>query len=97
MFTSGFAENGEELGIKLLEEVTRIARENNLVLIGPNCMGLYNARLGVRFSADQPAGVGGSVGLISQSGTPGINISLVAVILEVPDYLEYFGQDDETN
>jgi acyl-CoA synthetase (NDP forming) len=112
MFTSGFAETGEELGVKLQEEVTRIARENNMVLIGPNCMGLYNARLGVRFSADQPAGVGGSVGLISQSGTHGINISLVAaangirmskavsignaVILDVPDYLEYFGQDDET-
>ena len=112
MFTSGFAETGEELGIQLQDEVRRIARENDMVLIGPNCMGLYNARLGVRFSADQPAGEGGSVGLISQSGTHGINISLVAaangirlskaisignaVILDVPDYLEYFGQDDET-
>jgi acetate---CoA ligase (ADP-forming) len=112
MFTSGFAETGEELGITLQEEVRRIARENDMVLIGPNCMGLYNARLGVRFNADQPAGEGGSVGLISQSGTHAINTSLVAaangirlskavsignaVILDVPDYLEYFGQDDET-
>src|SRR5579883_1029703 len=48
MFTSGFAETGEELGIKLQEEVHRIARENDLLIVGPNCMGIYNARLGVR-------------------------------------------------
>ncbi|MGH2603291.1 MAG: CoA-binding protein, partial [Dehalococcoidia bacterium] len=112
MFTSGFAETGEELGINLQNEVRRIAREHDLLLIGPNCMGLYNPRLGVRFSADQPAGEAGSVGLISQSGTHAINISLIAaangvrlskavsignaVILDVPDYLEYFGQDDQT-
>ena len=112
MFTSGFAETGEELGIKLQDEVLRIARENDLLIIGPNCMGLYNPRLGVRFGADQPAGEGGNVGLISQSGTHGINISMVAaangirlskavsignaIVLDVPDYLEYFAQDDET-
>jgi acyl-CoA synthetase (NDP forming) len=112
MFTSGFAETGEELGLTLQEEVRRIARENDIILIGPNCMGLYNPRLGVRFSADLPAGEAGSVGLISQSGTHAINVSLVAaangirmskavsignaIILDVPDYLEYLGQDDET-
>jgi acyl-CoA synthetase (NDP forming) len=112
MFTSGFAETGEELGVKLQDEVLRIARENDLLIIGPNCMGLYNPRLGVRFGADQPAGEGGNVGLISQSGTHGINISMVAaangirlskavsignaIVLDVPDYLEYFAQDDET-
>jgi len=112
MFTSGFAETGEEAGIALQDEVLRIARENDVILIGPNCMGLYNPRLGVRFSADQPAGVAGNVGLISQSGTHAINVSLVAaangihlskavsignaIVLDVPDYLEYFAQDDET-
>ena len=112
MFTSGFAETGEELGRTLQDELLRIAREHDMVLIGPNCMGLYNPRLGVRFSADQPAGEGGSVGLISQSGTHAINVSLVAaangirlskavsignaIVLDVPDYLEYFGADDET-
>src|SRR3712207_2621765 len=112
MFTSGFAETGEELGIKLQDELQRIAREHDMILIGPNCMGLYNPRLGVRFSGDQPAGEAGSVGFISQSGTHAINVSLVAaangirlskavsignaIVLDVPDYLEYFAQDEET-
>src|SRR5262249_25237563 len=112
MFTSGFAETGEELGVKLQDELQRIARENDMVLLGPNCMGLYNPRLGVRFSADHLAGEAGNIGFISQSGTHAINVSLVsaanglrlskavsignAIVLDVPDYLEYFGQDDET-
>ena len=112
MFTSGFAETGEELGRQLQDAVAGIAREAGIVLIGPNCMGLYNPRLGVRFSGEQPAGEGGAVGLISQSGTHGINVSLVAaangirlskaisignaVVVDVPDYLEYFGRDPET-
>lgn len=112
MFTSGFAETGEDVGRQLQDAVVRIARESDIVLVGPNCMGLYNPRLGVRFSGDQPAGAGGKVGLISQSGTHGINISLVAaangillskavsignaVVMDVPDYLEYFEQDPET-
>lgn len=112
MFTSGFAETGEELGRQLQETVVGIARESGLALIGPNCMGLYNPGLGVKFSADQVTGTGGSVGLISQSGTHGINISLVAaangvllskgisignaVVLDVPDYLDYFATDPDT-
>jgi acyl-CoA synthetase (NDP forming) len=112
MFTSGFAETGEELGRQLQETVAGIARAAGIALIGPNCMGLYNPRLGVRFSADQPAGEGGPVGLISQSGTHGINISLVAaangirlstavsignaVVVDAPDYLEYFARDPAT-
>lgn len=113
MFTSGFAETGEELGVRLQDEVLRVAREHDMVLLGPNCMGLYNPRLGVKFSADQTAGEGGRVGFISQSGTHAINVSLVAgangillskavsignaIILDVPDYLEYFAQDPETD
>ncbi len=112
MFTSGFAETGEELGKQLQDAVVKIARDAGITLIGPNCMGLYNPRLGVRFSNDQAAGAGGKVGLISQSGTHGINVSLVAaangillskavsignaVVIDVPDYLEYFEQDPET-
>jgi acyl-CoA synthetase (NDP forming) len=113
MFTSGFAETGEDLGMQLQAEVHRIAREHDMILLGPNCMGLYNARLGVRFNNDQPAGEGGRVGFISQSGTHAINVSLIAavngvslnkavsignaIVLDVPDYLDYFAQDGETD
>ncbi|MEX2246653.1 MAG: CoA-binding protein [Dehalococcoidia bacterium] len=112
LFTSGFAETGEEEGIRLQAELGRIAREGDLNLIGPNCMGLYNRRLGVRQSAEQAAGEGGAVGFISQSGTHAINLGLVgeqhgvrvstsvsignAIILDVPDYLDYLADDAET-
>ncbi len=113
MFTSGFAETGEELGIRLQDEVVLLARDAGIALIGPNCMGLYNPRLGVRFSQDQPAGAGGRVALVSQSGTHALNVSLMAaangillskavsvgnaVVLDLPDYLDYFLDDPETD
>jgi acyl-CoA synthetase (NDP forming) len=75
-------------------------------------MGLYNRRLGVRHSTDQPCGDPGDVAFIGQSGTHTINFSLVgsvhgikcsktvsfgnAVILDAPDYIDYFAQDPET-
>ena len=112
MFTSGFAETGEELGVKLQEAITQTARENDLLIVGPNCMGIYNPRVGVRFSNEQPAGEAGNVGFISQSGTHGINVSLLAaanglklskvvsignsIVLDASDYLEYFTADPET-
>jgi acyl-CoA synthetase (NDP forming) len=112
LFTSGFAETGEEEGIRLQEEISRLARENGLVLVGPNCMGIYNPALGVRQAADQPAGESGPVGLISQSGTHAINFSLLAAahgvrisksvsmgngaVVDVSDYLEFLADDEET-
>jgi acyl-CoA synthetase (NDP forming) len=112
LFTSGFAETGEEEGMRLQEEIARLARESGLVLVGPNCMGIYNPALGVRQSADQPAGESGPVGLISQSGTHAINFSLLAAahgmrisksvsmgngaVVDASDYLEFLADDDET-
>ena len=112
LFTSGFAETGEEEGIRLQEQLLQIARDGNVTLIGPNCMGLYNRRLGIRQSADQGFGEAGDVGFISQSGTHAINFGLVgeqhgvrvstsvsignAIILDVPDYLDYLADDAET-
>lgn len=111
-FTSGFAETGEELGIRLQEQLTTMAREANFNLVGPNCMGLYLPRAGVRFNADAPVTDAGRIGFLSQSGTHGIMFSLVsaanglyvsrcasfgnAVVLDVSDYVEYLMLDDET-
>ncbi len=111
-FTSGFAETGEELGIKLQDQLTAMAREANFNLVGPNCMGLYLPKSGVRFNADAPVTDEGKIGFLSQSGTHGIMFSLVsaanglyvsrcasfgnAVVLDVSDYLEYLMLDDET-
>ncbi|MBI4570751.1 MAG: CoA-binding protein [Chloroflexi bacterium] len=112
LFTSGFAETGEEEGVRLQAEIGRISREAGLALIGPNCMGVYRPKLGVRQSGEQPAGEAGLAGFISQSGTHAINFSLIgaaqgvristsvsignAEVLDVPDYLDYLTADPDT-
>ncbi len=45
MFTAGFAEIGAE-GRALQETITKIAQDNGIRLCGPNCLGLFNMRLG---------------------------------------------------
>jgi acyl-CoA synthetase (NDP forming) len=112
LFTSGFAETETEEGILVQKQIAGMARAGDLLLIGPNCMGIYNRRLGVRHSAEQPAGDPGNVGFISQSGTHCINFSLVgamqglrcsktvsfgnAAVLDAADYLDYLANDPET-
>ncbi|MBI2886300.1 MAG: CoA-binding protein [Chloroflexi bacterium] len=111
LYTSGFAETATEDGIRLQEAITKMAREADLMLVGPNCMGIYNPKVGVRFGQDQVAGVSGHVSFISQSGSQGsgfglecqaqgLNVCKVVsfgngVVLDSPDYLEYFAQDPE--
>ena len=112
LFTSGFAETAEDEGMRLQAEIGRIAREAGLALIGPNCMGLYDPKLGVRQSGEQPTGEAGPVGFISQSGTHAINFGLVgaaqgvrvstsismgnAEVIDIPDYLDFLTDDPDT-
>ena len=111
-FTSGFAETGTEEGIRLQEVMARRGREANLNLVGPNCMGIFNPRIGLRFTLDQEAGRSGRVGFIAQSGTHLSFMSTVgplngihltkgvsygnAIVLDSPDYLDYMLKDSET-
>ncbi|MEA1958931.1 MAG: CoA-binding protein [Chloroflexota bacterium] len=113
LFTSGFAESGSDGGRKLQDTIASIARDGNLNLIGPNCMGIHNPRIGLCHSLDQPHGTSGNVGFISQSGTHatfftavgplnGVRISKSvsygnAVALDCTDFLEYLGDDEETD
>ena len=112
-FTSGFAETGEEPGIGLQQRLTEMARESGFNVVGPNCMGLYLPKAGVRFHPEVPVGGDGRTGFLSQSGTHGIMFSLVmgahglrlsrcasfgnAIALDVPDYLDYLTRDAETD
>ena len=112
LFTSGFAETNTEEGIRLQQTITEMAKEADLNLIGPNCMGIFNPKIGLRHSAEQYYGDGGSVGFISQSGTHATFFSLMgavhgikvsksvsygnAVVLDSTDYLEYLAEDDDT-
>ncbi|MEE9518492.1 MAG: CoA-binding protein [Candidatus Adiutricales bacterium] len=110
-FTSGFAETGEELGVKLQEQLTVMAREANFNLVGPNCMGLDLPRYGVGFSRNESLILNGRIGFLSQSGTHGSMFSNVALANGVPlhscasfgnaialnasDYIEYFSLEDD--
>jgi acyl-CoA synthetase (NDP forming) len=112
LFTSGFAETEEEEGVRLQQELGDMARKAGILLIGPNCMGIYNPRLGLRQNAEQPWGEEGNVGFISQSGTHCINFSHLAhvhgvrcskavsygnaEVLDVHDYLDYMTNDPQT-
>ena len=111
-FTSGFAETETEEGTRLESLLTEKARKANFHLIGPNCMGIFNPRVGIKQSVEQYSRFSGPVGFISQSGTHAITFSLEAhlqgmdisksvsfgngVVLDSTDYLEYFGYDPET-
>ncbi|PIC72863.1 acetate--CoA ligase family protein [Sporosarcina sp. P17b] len=71
IFSSGFAEMGEE-GQSLQEEITNIAKETGLFIIGPNCQGIANLknRSITTFSTAFVEGelVNGSSAILSQSG-----------------------------
>jgi len=111
MFTAGFSEIGDEEERQLELEITTIARQNGIRIIGPNCMGLYCPKTGLSFRADLPKG-SGSAGFISQSGgnsedaihegaARGIYFSKVisygnACDLTETDFLEYLTDDPET-
>ena len=113
MFTSGFAETGEPEAIKLQEMIVATANAAGMPLVGPNCMGIYNRRLGLRFSPMQQQGDDGNVSVIAQSGTHAMGLSLGlqrlgikvsraismgnAAVLNEADYLEFLRDDDETD
>jgi len=72
VLSDGFAETGEA-GRQRQEDLVRIAREGNVRIIGPNCLGVVNTHAGVvlcanaMFESDHL--IHGSLGLISQSGS----------------------------
>jgi acetyltransferase len=110
VISAGFAEANQE-GERLQQEVSRLAHDAGIPLVGPNCMGLwsYPANLNLAF---EEAPYPGSIAFISQSGTLGNYLMLLAkgkgygfrsfissgnqALLDVSDYLEYFGRDEGT-
>jgi acyl-CoA synthetase (NDP forming) len=112
MFTSGFAETKEPQGIELQEKLVQMCTDAGMPLVGPNCMGVYNRHLAVKFGGGLEHGGGGDISVISQSGTHGIGMTNGAqgvgvkvrrtisignsIILNESDYLEYLMNDPET-
>ena len=110
--TAGFDETGESITAGLQGELTRLARETGVRIIGPNCMGIYcpASRLSYDTGFEKEAG---NVGFISQSGANslytvreagwrGVRFSKVisygnACDLNECDFLEYLTDDPETS
>lgn len=83
VFSAGFAEMGEE-GQRHQAGLSRIARSTGMRIVGPNCLGVYNAEHGFfgtftsTFEAGRPQT--GRVGVVSQSGAYGAHLSLIATM-----------------
>ncbi|HZK92177.1 MAG TPA: CoA-binding protein, partial [Stellaceae bacterium] len=77
MFTAGFAEIGAE-GRQLQERITKIALDSGIRLCGPNCLGLFNMRIGhtPTFSSFLEEGPpkSGPLGMVTQSGAFGTHL-----------------------
>jgi len=75
VISAGFAEAGEA-GAARQRELAQICREAGMRLIGPNCMGLLNARPEVRLNATFASRLppAGRVGFLSQSGALGLAV-----------------------
>ncbi|MGH7909085.1 MAG: acetate--CoA ligase family protein, partial [Thermodesulfobacteriota bacterium] len=76
IFTSGFSEMGGE-GVGLQRQLTHIAQDHGIGVIGPNCQGMINvadsvfAGFGSVFNADYDPG---TVSMVSQSGGFGFSV-----------------------
>lgn len=82
VFSSGFAEMGSQ-GAALQEQVTRIARQKGVRILGPNCLGLINLKNGVMASfagiVDAEPVTPRTLGFVTQSGVFGATIYLQAL------------------
>jgi acyl-CoA synthetase (NDP forming) len=110
VISAGFAEANAD-GEKLQKEVASLAQEVRMPLVGPNCMGLWSSPVNLNLAFEE-APHRGTIAFISQSGTLGNYLMLLAkgkgygfssfvssgnqALLEVSDYLEYFGEDEST-
>ncbi|MBP6993961.1 acetate--CoA ligase family protein [Candidatus Woesebacteria bacterium] len=81
VISAGFKEAGHE-GALLEEEIAKIANENDITLVGPNCLGIINPHHNLNISFAKAAALPGNVAFISQSG---------ALCSSVLDYAEEYG------
>jgi acyl-CoA synthetase (NDP forming) len=81
VFSSGFAEMGGE-GVRGQQAMADIARDSGMRILGPNCLGIFNAAFGLyaTFSTTVELEVpcAGPVGVVSQSGAYGAHVAYLA-------------------
>jgi len=109
ILTSGFKETGTEEGRQLEDQIALIAKEQGLLVIGPNCMGPYCPASGLTAWGAIP-GAHGPLGVISQSGFIAQRLTEYAyflgigtdkavsvgneAVLDSLDFLEFMSQDE---
>ncbi|HOT04553.1 MAG TPA: acetate--CoA ligase family protein [Methanolinea sp.] len=67
ILSSGFRESGDE-GAALENEILEIAREGNMRIVGPNCLGIILPHINLNTTFDPVSPMDGHIGFISQSG-----------------------------
>lgn len=85
ILASGFSETKIPERIKLEKEIVRIAKEANIRVMGPNCVGVMNTenKLDTTFAAGIKK-VRGSISFITQSGSLGASVAAFCVNQDVP-------------
>ena len=111
VFSSGYAETGEPDRIELQNKLVAIARQGNMRIIGPNCLGIFYPRGRIGLSPDlsmEPGPIGflcqsgGNVTFMARHATArGLRFSKIvsygnACDINECDLLDYFASDPET-
>ncbi|MBW1848401.1 MAG: CoA-binding protein [Deltaproteobacteria bacterium] len=109
IISAGFAEIGEK-GKTMQDEVIKIAKQGDIRLVGPNCMGMWSAAGNLPAFMFPMRIMPGPLALISQGGNIGGALVADAVArgigfqqyvscgctadIQIEDYVEYLGYDD---
>lgn len=112
IISAGFSEAGQE-GEKLEENIKELANKYKLNILGPNCLGIINAKENINVSFAKKEVKKGDVGLVMQSGafTTALldiaeknNFGFSSIItlgnktcLDEIDFMDYFTEDKNTS
>ncbi len=111
IISAGFRETGPA-GLAVEQEILHVARQHDMRVVGPNCLGVITPRLGLNASFTVGMPGDGNIAFISQSGAlgtsvldwaqkKGIGLSHFVSVGNMmdtgfPDLIDYFGQDPRT-
>jgi acetyltransferase len=112
IISAGFKESGHE-GAEREKELTKLVREAEIPLIGPNCLGVINPQINLNASFAAKIALKGNLGFISQSGALCTSVLDYAEARQIgfskfvsfgnkadvkeTDLLEYLANDPETH
>jgi acyl-CoA synthetase (NDP forming) len=84
-FTAGFSEFNYGEGLKVEQEMVRVARQNNIRVIGPNTIGVCcpEAKIPLCLGPREMIGEAGQVAFISQSGGIATRLAEIGVVRHI--------------